>query len=330
MLNSAKRHVVSIVYPGVTTLDVTGPAQIFSEAGQVAGLAAPPFEVVLGSIHGGPVESDTGIVFQTLALEDLPEPIDTLLVPGGLGVFAAAEDRELLRWIAATAATARRTASTCMGAFVTAAAGLLDGRRAVTHWRWCDTLRQRHPEVIVVPDRIYLQDGPMWSSAGVTAGIDLALAMVEDDLGREIALAVARALVVQPNRLGGQTQYGLDPWAPVHDGDGRFGAFHAWLREHLRDDLRVDRLAEIAGMSPRTFARAYAAATETTPARAVEAIRVEAARHALETGRLPLKAIAHNCGFRTVDRLRHAFLRHLGVPPNDYRGRFGIDQASGG
>lgn len=323
--NPATRRVVFVVYPGVTTLDVTGPAQVFSEAGKVADFAVPPFEVFLASRRGGPIESDSGIVLQTVALDALPEPVDTVVVSGGLGVFAAAEDRELLRWVAANAGTARRTASTCMGAFVTAAAGLLNGRRAVTHWRWCDTLRRRHPELTVVPNRLFLRDGPVWSSAGVTAGINLALAMVEADLGREIALSVARSLVVLPRRPGGQAPYGLNPGMPALESDRRFQGLHAWLREHLHEDLRVERLAEIAAMSPRTFARTYASAMKTTPARAVEALRVEAARHALETDHLPLKAIAHDCGFRTVDRLRRAFLRHFGMLPNDYRSLFGTD-----
>jgi transcriptional regulator GlxA family with amidase domain len=322
-LNSATRLVVIVVYPGVTTLDVTGPAQVFSEAGHVAEFNTAPFMVVLGSITGGPIESDTGIVFQTTALGDLPNTIDTLIVSGGLGVFEAAEDRELLHWVAARSSTARRTASTCLGAFVIAGAGLFNGKRAVTHWRWCDTLRLRHPEVIVVPDRMYVQDGEMWSSAGVTAGIDLALAMVEADLGRDIALSVARSLVVLLKRPGGQTQYGLNLGVPPKDPSGRFNALHEWLMKHLNEDLRVERLAERAAMSPRTFARTYASVMKTTPARAVEIFRLEAARHLLEADNQPLKAVADHCGFRTVDRLRRAFLRHFGVLPNDYRNHFG-------
>ena len=234
---------------------------------------------------------------------------------------AAARDPALLRWVAARATTARRIASTYMGTFVTAAAGLLDGRRAVTHWRWCDELRRRHPAVIVVPDRIYVEDGALWSSGGVTAGIDLALAMVEADLGRDVALSVARGLVVLLKRAGGQAQYGLNPDLPGPD--SRFEALHNWLQRHLSGDLRVERLAEFAAMSPRSFARIYASVMKTTPARAVEAFRVDAARALLETGRLPLKAIADRCGFRTVDRLRHAFLRQFGVLPADYRAHFG-------
>lgn len=325
-LNPATHLVVFVVYPGVTTLDVTGPAQVFSEVGKVADFTAPPYAVILGSRRGGPIESDSGIVFQTVALDDLPGPVDTVVVSGGLGVFAAAEDRELLRWVATRAETARRTASTCMGAFVTAAAGLLSGKKAVTHWRWCDALRRRHPEVTVVPDRLFLQDGPVWSSAGVTAGINLALAMVEADLGREIALAVARSLVVLPKRPGGQAPYGPNSGMPTLESDSRFQGLHAWLREHLQEDLRVERLAEIAAMSPRTFARTYTLVMKTTPARAVEALRVDAARHSLETSQLPLKAIAHDCGFRSVDRLRRAFLRNFGMLPNDYRNYFGTDR----
>jgi transcriptional regulator GlxA family with amidase domain len=320
---SAKRLVAIIVYSGVTTLDATGPAQVFSAAGRLAGPEFGPFNVVLGSLAGGPVEGDTGIVFQTSALRDLPEPIDTLVVSGGLGVFAAAADPELLRWIAARAGTARRTASTCMGAFVTAAAGLLKGRRVATHWRWCDTLRQRYPEVTVVPDRMYLRDGHLWSSAGVTAGIDMALAMVEADLGRDVALSVARSLVVMPNRPGGQAQYSGTLELQQPDANGRFDTLHAWLQAHLNEDLRVERLAEMSAMTPRSFARTYTSVMKTTPARAVEALRADAARQLLENGSISLKAVAQHCGFRSVDRLRRAFLRQFGVLPSEYRDHFG-------
>lgn len=324
-LISATRLVVIVVYPGVTTLDVIGPAQVFFEAGQVVAPDPAPYEVIFVSADGGLIESDTGIVFQTRALHELSEPIDTLVISGGLGVFVAAEDRALLQWVAAKAGMARRTASTCMGAFVTAAAGLLNGRHVVTHWRWCDTLHQQYPEVTVVPDRIYLQDGPLWSSAGVTAGIDLALAMVEADLGRDVALAVARSLVVLLKRPGGQAQFSPNQRLPERQADSQFQALHAWLREHLDEDLRVERLAKVAAMSPRTFARTYVSVMKITPARAVEAFRVEAARHLLETSHLPLKAISHRCGFRTADRLRRAFLRQYGVLPNEYRDHFGRD-----
>ena len=324
------RTVVFGIYPGVTALDVVGPVQVFSEVGQVLSNGDRPYEVVLGSSRGGPIESDTGIVFETVRLADLSGEIDTVVVSGGIGVFDAATDPLLLDWIVETNSNVRRMTSTCMGTFLTAAAGLLDGRRVATHWRWCDKLREQYPRTIVMADQIFVRDGSLWSSAGVTAGIDLALAMVEEDIGRETALAVARRLVVLLKRPGGQSQFSFDNTDSSHSKNGRFKALHLWIKEHLSDDLRVDVLATKAGMSPRTFTRLYTKQMGITPARAVETLRVEAARHLLETDDRPLKVIARDCGFLNVDRLRNAFIRQVGVFPNSYRNHFGARSAGNG
>ena len=317
------RRVVVLVYPGVTLLDATGPAQVFSSANEVRDLEAPAYDVALASQDGGPVASDAGIALGTISIDEAgAASIDTLLVAGGLGVFEAARDSRLSGWIRDQAASCRRVGSTCMGAFLTAAAGLLAGRRVVTHWRWCEALQKRHPDVEIEPDAIFLRDGPVWSSAGVTAGIDLALAMVEEDLGYGRSLAVARSLVVYLKRPGGQSQFSAALDAQARDGAGAFDGLHAWIAGNLAGDLRVERLAAQAGMSPRSFARHYAAQTGMTPAKAVEAQRIEAVRRLLEQTHLPLAAIAARCGFRDENRLRRAFLRQVGTAPSSYRRRF--------
>ncbi len=208
----------------------------------------------------------------------------------------AVEDASLVEWLRIRARAARRTASVCTGAFLLAAAGLLDHRRAVTHWEYCDELSRRHPAVTVEPDPIFVHDGPMWTSAGVTSGIDLSLALVEGDLERALALSVARQLVVFLKRPGGQAQFSAA--LSLQSADERFANLHVWLAEHLAEDLSLSRLASQAGMSERTFLRRHREATGVTPARAIERLRVEAARQLLANTRLPAKRIATRCGFR--------------------------------
>ncbi len=229
--------------------------------------------------------------------------------------------RRLVAWLAARAAQARRTCSVCTGAFLLAAAGLLDGRRATTHWRWAGALQAQYPKVRVEPRPIYVQDGAIWSSAGVSAGIDLALALVEADLGHAAALEVARYLVVFLKRPGSQAQFSAALAGQV-EGNGRFGDLHAWIAANLGRDLRIERLAERMAMSPRNFARAYAAATGVTPAKAVEARRVEQARRLLEETARPIGWVARQCGFGDDERMRRSFTRWIGVSPSDYRERF--------
>lgn len=319
------RRVVILVYPGVTLLDATGPAQVFAMIAQIDPRTTRPYEIVLTSRHGGPVTSDTGVDLGTVSLADATSTaVDTLLVAGGMGIFEAAADRTLVDWVENQASEARRTGSTCMGAFLTATAGLLDGRRAVTHWRWCQELQERHPKVQVESEPIFLHDDPIWSSAGVTAGIDLALAMIEEDHGHDLALEVARRLVVFLKRPGGQAQFSAALSAQTADREGDFEALHAWIAENLACDLRVERLAARAGMSPRTFARLYGARTQRTPARVVESMRVEAAKRLLEDERLLIKTIAARCGFKDYEGLRRAFLRQTGIAPIEYRRRFGV------
>ncbi|HEX4157687.1 MAG TPA: helix-turn-helix domain-containing protein [Rhizomicrobium sp.] len=226
----------------------------------------------------------------------------------------------LVDWVRDRAGLARRTASVCTGAFLLAASGLLDGRRAATHWAFCAELARRFPAVRVESDPIFVRDDSVWTSAGVTAGIDLALALVEDDLGRTVALAVARYLVVFLKRPGGQAQF--SEVLALQSAEDKFGTLHDWTRKHLADDLSLAVLAGQAGMSERSFSRHYAEATGQTPARAIERLRVEEARRLLSETRLPVKRISPRCGFGSEETMRRSFLRLVAATPQDYRARF--------
>ncbi len=254
-------------------------------------------------------------------LEECEGPIDTLIVAGGTGTRRAEEDDALVEWIADAAKRSRRVASVCTGAFLLARAGLLDGRRATTHWASCADLATRYPAVTVEPDPIFVRDGNVVTSAGVTAGMDLALALVEEDLGREVALEAARWLVVFLQRPGGQAQFSAQLAAQTAD-RAPLRELQAWIPDHLDEDLTVPALARRSNMSDRNFARAFRRETGMTPAAYVETARVERARIALETGDLPVEAIAGQAGFGTVETMRRAFRRRVGVSPIDYRDRF--------
>ncbi|MBE7220473.1 MAG: GlxA family transcriptional regulator [Caulobacteraceae bacterium] len=317
------RLVEMLAFPRVQLLDVTGPLQVFSTANdlvtEVGGEA--PYATRVVAAGGGAVTASSGLEISVAPLPPPARPLDTLIVAGGKGVHAAAEDAALVRWVGRRARTARRTASVCTGAMLLAATGLLDGRRVATHWSFCDELARRHPEVRVEGDPIFVRDGDYWTSAGVTAGIDLALALVEEDLGPQLALAVARYLVVFLKRPGGQAQF--SETLSLQAGDDRFGALHRWMGSNLSRDLSLSLLAAQAGMSERSFSRRYHEATGQTPARAVERLRVEAARRLLAASRLPVKRIAGRCGFGSEETMRRSFLRVLSATPQDYRARFG-------
>jgi transcriptional regulator GlxA family with amidase domain len=319
---NAIRVIDVLAYPAVQLLDVTGPVQVFATANDmVAGVGgARPYLLRVVAQGGESVTASAGVALAAGPLTLRGETLDTLLVAGGEGVDAAAENPVLVDWVRQRSAQARRVASVCTGAFLLAAAGVLDGRRATTHWMFCGKLAQRFPAVRVEPDPIFVCDGPVWTSAGVTAGIDLALALVEEDLGRAVALAVARYLVVFLKRPGGQAQFSTTLALQV--AEDKFGALHDWINLHLADDLSLSVLADQAGMSERSFSRHYAEATGQTPARAIERLRVEAARRLLSESRLPVKRIAQRCGFGSEETMRRGFLRVLAVTPQDYRSRF--------
>jgi transcriptional regulator GlxA family with amidase domain len=320
---SPLRVIEALAYPSVQLLDVTGPLQVFASANDLVAEAGgiAPYALDIVAPGGQAVRASAGIGLATRPLPPIDADVDTLMVAGGPGVDAAAADPVLVAWLRGRAKRARRVASVCTGAFLLAAAGVLDGRRAATHWSFCAELARRFPAVRVEPDPIFVRDDPVWTSAGVTAGIDLALALVEEDLGRAMALALARYLVVFLKRAGGQAQFSTA--LSLQAAEDRFGALHAWIGDHLAEDLSLTVLAGRAGMSERSFSRHYADTTGLTPSRAVERLRVEAARQLLSDTRLPVKRISQRCGFGSEETMRRSFQRLLAVTPQDYRARFG-------
>jgi transcriptional regulator GlxA family with amidase domain len=318
----AVRVVELLAFPLVQLLDVTGPSQVFASANDLVVEAGgrPPYELKVVARGGAQVTASAGLKLSTAPLSPGGADVDTLIVAGGGGVEAAAADPEIIDWVQARAKRARRVASVCTGAFLLAASGLLDGRRAATHWSYCAELARRFPKVRVEPDPIFVCDGPVWSSAGVTAGIDLALALVEQDLGAKLALAVARYLVVLMKRPRGQAQFSTA--LSLQTADDKFGALHEWINKHLREPLSLSVLAAQARMSERSFSRHYAQATGVTPAHAIERLRVEAARQLLSESGQPVKRISQRCGFGSEETMRRSFLRLLAVTPQDYRTRF--------
>lgn len=322
------RRIVFVIYPGVTLLDVTGPLQAFSSANNTEIANGKRFyQIDVASPTGGPIATDCQVELSSISLEQATrDPIDTLIVAGGDGVFDAVEQQEVVDWLAATSKGCRRIASTCMGSFLTAAAGLIDGQSVTTHWRQVDELKRRFPHIDVKRDPLFVRNGNMWSSAGVTAGIDLALAMIEEDMGHETAMQVAQALVVFFKRPGGQAQFSDVLNIQAAEPEGLFADLHAWIAGHLQSDLSVPKLAERIAMSPRSFSRKYKEKTGMTPAKAVEIMRVDAAKRALSRSELPLAKIAFNTGFSDEQRLRRAFQRHVGVSPLAYRHTFGENE----
>jgi transcriptional regulator GlxA family with amidase domain len=319
------RRVVIVCFPGVQSLDVCGPLEVFTGATRwlrESGRTDPGYRVTVASRGAVPVRTSSGLQLAPDAdLDTLRGPLDTLVVAGGDGTRVAAADADLLRRVGALARHARRVTSVCTGAFVLAAAGLLDGRRATTHWSACDALARRHPRVQVDPDPIFVRDGDVLTSAGVTAGIDLSLALVEDDLGHEAALTVARWLVLFLRRPGNQAQFSAHLAVQSAQRDG-LREVQRWIAANPHDDLRVEALAARAAMSPRHLARTFHRELGTTPARYVERVRLESARQRLEETAATAESIAAGCGFGTAETMRRSFLRALGVSPSEYRRRF--------
>jgi transcriptional regulator GlxA family with amidase domain len=315
------RLIVMLVYPGVMAMDVFGPLEAFATANPAAG--RPLYRLEIAGMTKAPVATSLGgiEITPTIALDDIAGPIDTLLVSGGFGQPEASSDQRLLAWLRSNRLRARRCGSICTGAFVLAAAGLLDGKRATTHWALAEELSRRYPEVSVEADAIYVRDGNVYTSAGVTTGIDLALSLIEEDHGRTLSLRVARALVAYLKRPGGQSQFSnhlLAQFAaspPVRQAQ-------EWALENLSANLSVQALAKRAGMSERSFRRAFVEETGEAPRDFVERIRIDAARSLFEEAQLSVQVVATRCGFESADNLRRAFVRRLGVTPHDYRQRF--------
>jgi transcriptional regulator GlxA family with amidase domain len=309
----------------VQSLDVTGPLEVFTAAGQLVqarGRHERGYEIRILSHDGAPLRTSSGMtVTPHSGLHDAPTHIDTLIVAGGHGCMDAADDSTLVDWVSRAASTARRTASVCTGAFLLARAGLLDGRRASTHWAAAGELARLYPEVHVDPDPIFLRDGHIWTSAGVTAGMDLALALVEEDLDRDAALAIARQLVLFLRRPGSQSQFSATLAAQQPEREP-LREVQRLVVENVAGEHTVEAMAARAHMSPRHFARAFRAETGVTPARYVERVRLEAARRLLEDTADPIAAVGAACGFGTGETMRRVFLRALEVCPAEYRRRF--------
>jgi transcriptional regulator GlxA family with amidase domain len=302
-------------------LDLTGPASVFQHS---PNYEKPYYSVQILSAQPGDFVRANGGIFlgANYGFSDYQGPIDTLIVIGGEGAIGP-QSPELLSWLRKRSLRARRVASVCTGAFILAATGLLDGRRVATHWRYCDLLISRYKQLKVERDPIFIKDGKFYTTAGVTAGIDLALALVEEDLGRAVAAAVARELVLFLKRPGGQAQYSTLLAQQADITDERMRDLPVWVRSHLTRNLNVQTLANAAAMSPRTFARQFKSQFNTTPARWVQSLRVQAAMQYLESGGMPLKQVAHLTGFRDEQALRRAFIQQTTLTPKQYRTRFG-------
>ena len=314
------RSVAVLALPGVQLLDVAGPLDVFAEANAQSGRSI--YDLAIVGTEAGPVVTSSGrrLVVDVVAPESAPTRFDTLLVAGAPRIQDLNVHADLLEWLGRTAVQCRRYGSVCSGAFLLGQAGLLNGRRVTTHWAVAEALAQQYPQASVEPDAICLFDGPLRTAAGVTAGLDLALALVEEDLGPEIARRVAAQLVMFFKRGGGQMQFsrrGVS--APV--GRSALQEVQRWVAGHPAEDHGVERLAERAGMSARHFARLFRTETGLTPAAYVENVRIEAVRRLLEAEGAALKQVAGACGFRDADTLRRAFVRRVGTTPAEYRRR---------
>jgi transcriptional regulator GlxA family with amidase domain len=311
------RHVAFVVFPEFQLLDAAGPIAVFEIAGRIAPGA---YELEVLAEGGAEATSSSGVRMSARPLADPPREdrsYDTLVVAGGNGTRDLPGRAVTIAWLRRAAPQARRVTSVCSGAYLLAEAGLLDGRRATTHWSRSTDFEGRYPQVRLEPDRIFVRDGEVWTSAGITAGIDLALALIEDDLGAQVARRTAQQLVVHHRRAGGQSQFSaLLESGGVH---GRFSGLMDWVRERLTEPLTVERLAERTAMSPRHFARAFRAETGLTPAKAVERLRLESARLRVESTAEPIDRVAEATGFGDPERMRRAFLRSYGQPPQALR-----------
>ena len=314
-----ERRVVVVMFPLAQMLDVSGPVEVFAITNWH--LQEVGYRTTVVSADGGMLMTTSGLELSTTATAEINGPIDTLLIAGGRGKFDAAEDDHLIAEIRRLAGKSTRVASVCTGAFVLAAAGLLDDRRATTHWRWCPDLATRYPRVRVDPDAIYVRDGDVWTSAGITAGIDLALALVADDHGQKMSATVARELVVYLRRAGGQTQFSAPLSAQVAEREPLRDLLD-WINAHPDDDLSVAALARRMHLSDRQLSRVFKAELGVTPGDHVEMERVEAARRLLETTAASIEVVAKQTGFGVTETMQRAFRRRLHTTPAAYRRHF--------
>ncbi|UOA07031.1 GlxA family transcriptional regulator [Methylobacter sp. S3L5C] len=319
------RPVGIVTYPGIEILDLTGPMEVFAFANvglQRAGTCSEPtYPMNVLAAKPGPITTSCGLqIIANTAYSDIHDGLDTLLIAGSPNVDCILCDPALQQWVRAMAPRVNRLASVCTGAFLLAESGLLDGLKATSHWDYCDRLSRDYPLITVEPDRIFVREGSISTSGGITSGIDLALSMVEEDWGSELALLVARYLVVFLKRPGGQSQFSA--YLTSNANRPELKDLQAWIMLHLADDLRVETLAERLSMSPRNFARFFLTETGMTPAKFVEMARIDAARHYLGSTKLSIEIVAGKSGFADPERMRRAFIRQLGVNPQSYRDRF--------
>lgn len=321
------KNVAMVAYPNAHILDVVGPLEVLTGAALFLPEGTVPYRTHVVAGKKGNVETTSGLALQANqsfaeAKREASE-IDTLIISGGHGTAEAMQNKDLMEYVEHAASRAKRVVSICTGAMILAELGLLDGRRATTHWWWCPILAQRYPNVTIEPDSIFIQDGNIWTSAGVTAGMDLALALLEDDWGHDVALQVARYNVMYMMRPGGQTQFSANLIAQKAD-DPRIGKTLDYILDNVAEELTVTSLAARAAMSERSFARKFKDETGMTPAHYVEAARLQNARVELEQSDTPVEQIALQTGFGNAERMRRVFQRHLGISATDYRDRFRI------
>lgn len=322
---TAPKRIGIVIFDRCQIIDATGPSAVFGAANEVhqaAGGSAPLYDLRMIAVRSGPVRTSIGVsLFADSTLKDAVAPFDTLICAGGKGTLRFIADHDAVADVHRLTSSARRVVSVCTGAYILAAAGLLDGRRAATHWAHCRSLADRFPEVRVEADPIFVKDGNVYTSAGVTAGMDLALALLEEDHGKALALNVAREMVMFMKRPGSQAQFSRQLSAQMAP-QGNIRDVQIWLLDRLDQEIGVETMAERAAMSLRTFNRHFKKTTGLTPAGFVQEARVEAARTLLEDSDLPVKQIAARCGFGDEERMRRAFHRILEVSPQDYRMRF--------
>jgi transcriptional regulator GlxA family with amidase domain len=309
-----QRSIGVLIFEDFQLLDATGPIAAFEMP--MRGISPAPYTLQVIAPVAGLVRSSSGAIMLAEAMPRQPA-YDTLIISGGAGTRAAMLDPTMQAFVRAAMKSARRVCSVCSGAYVLAQSGILDGKRCTTHWRRTPDFQKRYPKALLEPDRIYTRDGKIWTSAGISAGIDLSLALIADDLGEEVARKAAQELVVYHRRPGGQSQFSalLD----IERTEGRFTSLLGWARERLDEALTVEELAAHANMSPRNFARAFTAETGVTPAKAVERLRLEAARERVEHSAEPIECVARDVGFGDPERMRRAFVRAFGQPPQALR-----------
>ncbi|MBS3953321.1 MAG: GlxA family transcriptional regulator [Methylomicrobium sp.] len=326
--NPIVRRISIVAYPGAEVLDITGPFEVFAFASlhlqRVGLIKEPVYLIEIVAEKPGAVTTMTGLqIFANRAFDGISDGIDTLVIPGSIDLQSMLKEVALMNWVTFMATRVRRLASVCTGAFLLAECGLLDNLRATTHWNWCEELALNYPAIQVEVDHIFIRNDSIYTSGGITSGIDLALAMVEEDWGRELALCVARYLVMFLKRPGGQSQFSTYLTSEAHHRTD-IRDLQAWIIANPAEDHHVDNLARRMAMSPRNFARTFLTETGVTPAKFVEMARIDAARQHLENTALSIEDVAEKAGFFDSERMRRAFVKHMGVNPQDYRKRFSV------